>query len=287
MGNYYLYKIGQFLARVLPFKVSHAVVMLLCDLHFTFSKADRRAVENNLKIILKTDRVPVAKVRQVFHNFGEYLLEFFTMTRFLKPDFVESRVHINNKEYLKQVIDKGTGAILVSAHVGNWELGGAILPSLGVPLSVVALAHKDPRVNALFNAQREVFGAKVIQTDTAVRRIIEHLKLKRFVAILADRDFGNHGLSMDFLGRRALIPKGAAFFSLKTGVPIIPIFFIRGANNKFEINIYPPIESPVVPADQITQEVVMGHIQKYLSAIENEIRKNPSQWLLFREFVQS
>jgi len=92
---------------------------------------------------------------------------------------------------------------------------------------------------------------------------------------------------MDFFGRKTMIPKGAAFFSMKTGAPIIPIFFLRTTDGHFEINIYPPIEPPHLPDGKITDAAVRGYIQKYLTIIEDEIRKNPSQWLLFREFWQS
>lgn len=287
MGNYLLYKIGQFFAKVLPYKVSNALVMVICDMHYCFSKADCQAVENNLKIVLKKDHVPRSMVRAVFRNFGKYLLEFFTMTKRLQPAFIESHVRIKNIEYLNDVLQKGKGAILVSAHVGNWEMGGAVLPMLGFPLSVVALSHKDPRVNALFNAQREIFGAMVVQTDVAVRRVVEHLHRNRLVAILADRDFGNRGIVMDFFGRRTMIPKGSAFFSLKIGVPIIPVFFLPIDEDNFEINIYPPIEPPHLTDGKITDQIASEYIQKYLTVIEDEIRKNPSQWLLFKEFWQS
>ncbi len=287
MGNYYLYRTAKFLAKILPLGVSSALVSFLCDMHFCFSKADRQAVENNLKIVLKTDHVPSAQVRAVFRNFGKYLLEFFTMTNYLRPAFVESNVHINNVEYLSRVLEKGKGGIVVSAHLGNWEMGGTILPLVGFPLSIVALAHKDPRVNALFNAQREAFGAVIIQTDVAVRRVVEHLRQNRLVAILVDRDFGNRGLMMDFFGRQTMVPKGAAFFSIKTGAPIIPLFILRTAEGRFEINIHPPIEPPHVPEGKITDEAAKEYIQKYLTIIEDEIKKDPSQWLLFREFWRS
>jgi KDO2-lipid IV(A) lauroyltransferase len=283
MGNYWLYRIGQFLAKVLPIGVSGFLVGRLCDIHFCFSKRDRRAVESNLKIVLKTDQVPYKLVRAVFRNFGRYLLEFFTLDRRLKPSFIESNVHIKNIGHLNDVLQKGKGGIVISAHLGNWEMGGAMLPTLGFPLSVVALAHKDPRVNALFNAKREAFGAMVIQTDVAVRSVMDHLRRNRFVAILADRDFGTRGLLMDFLGHKTMIPKGAAFFSIKTGAPIIPIFFTRTTDDHFEINVYPPIEPPQVPDGKITDKIAMGYIQKYLTIIEDEIIKNPSQWLLFRD----
>jgi len=287
MGNYYLYRVGLFLAKILPIRLSGILVMLLCDMHFCFSKTDRLAVENNLKIVYKTTLVPANQVRAVFRSFGKYLLEFFTMSRRLTPAFLESNVHIKNIEYINEVFKKGKGAIVVSAHLGNWEMGGAVLPMLGFPLSVVALAHKDPRVNALFNAQRENFGAMVIQTDVAVRRVVEHLRQNRLVAILADRDFGNRGLIMDFLGRHVMIPKGAAFFSLKTGAPIVPVFFLRSDDDHFEIKVYPPIEPPELIDGKITDTAAKGYTQKYLTIIEDEIRKNPTQWLLFQNLEAS
>jgi KDO2-lipid IV(A) lauroyltransferase len=287
MGNYWLYRIGEFFAKILPIQVSSVLVSFLCDMHFCFSKTDRQAVEDNLKIVLKTDHVPGPRVRAVFRNFGKYLLEFFTMTKSLQPAFIKSNVHVKNIGYLNEVLQKGKGGIVISAHLGNWEMGGTVLPTLGFPLSVVALAHKDPRVNALFNAKREAFGTMVIQTDVAVRRVVEHLQKNRLVAILADRDFGTRGIVMDFFGRKTMIPKGAAFFSMKTGAPIIPIFFLRTTDGHFEINIYPPIEPPHLPDGKITDAAVRGYIQRYLTIIEDEIRENPSQWLLFREFWQS
>ena len=287
MSNYYLFRVGQFLARVLPRRVAYAIVIFLCDLHFCFSQRDRRAVEHNLKIILNTDHVPSQDVRAVFRYFGQYLLEFFTMTRRLSPAFIQKHVHIQNIEYLNEVLKKGKGGIVVSAHLGNWEMGGAVLPMLGFPLSVVALAHQDPRVNALFNAQREAFGAMVIQTDVAVRRVIEHLHRNRLIAILADRDFGQRGVVMDFFGRQAVVPKGAAFFSLKMGAPIIPVFFIRTAPDHFEVVIYPPMDPPHLPVGKITDDIMTPYIQKYLKTIEIEIKKNPSQWLIFKELEHS
>jgi len=123
----------------------------------------------------------------------------------------------------------------------------------------------------------------VIQTDAAVRRVAEHLQQNRFVAILADRDFGSRGLMMDFFSYKTMIPKGAAFFSMKTGSPIVPLFILRTTDDHFEINIYPPIEPPHLPEGKITDEAAREYIQKYLTIIEDEIRKNPSQWLLFKE----
>ncbi|MEI7998654.1 MAG: lysophospholipid acyltransferase family protein [Candidatus Omnitrophota bacterium] len=284
MGNFYLYKIAVFLVRHLPRSINYALAVFLADCQYLLSSNDREAVSKNLKVILNTNKVPSLMVREVFRNFGKYLVDFFTMTKSLNKDFIKDSVEITGVEYINEALHQGKGGIILSAHLGNWEMGGSVLSFLGYPLSVVALAHKDDRVNALFNSQREFFGTTVIQTNVAIRRCLEHLNRNRLVAILADRDFGHHGLTMDFLGRKALIPQGAAMFALKTGAPIIPVFFLRTAEDKFRFIIQKPIYPPLKENKRIETQEVEGFTKKFLYLIEEQIRQNPSQWSVFCRF---
>ncbi len=284
MGNYYLYKIAEFFTRYLPLSLSYSIAVLLADCQYLLSKTDREAVRANLEIILNTDKVPAGTVRNVFRDFGKYLADFFTMTNRIDKKFIKESVQISGIEYLNEVLRKGKGGIILSAHLGNWEMGGSVLSLLGYPLSVVALSHKDGRVNTFFNSKREFFGTIVIQTNVALRRCLTHLKRNRLVAILGDRDFGHHGLTMDFLGRKAIIPSGAAFFALKTGAPIIPAFFLRTPKDNFYINFEEPIYPPSLNGKTISDQEIKDFIKKYLPLIEKRIRQNPSQWLVFRRF---
>jgi len=284
MGNFYLYKIAQFLTHRLPLSVSYALAVFLSDCQYLLSKTDREAVEANLKVVLNTDQVPPAMVREVFHNFGKYLADFFTMTKRVNGEFIKNSVKIEGIDHLNEVLHKGKGGIILSAHLGNWEMGAALVGLLGYPLSIVALAHQDDRVNNFFNSQREFFGITVIQTNVALRRCLEHLKRNRLIAILADRDFGHHGLLMDFLGRKAIIPQGAALFALKTGAPIIPVFFLRAQQNSFHITFGQPIDPPPMDEGRISNEEIEQFTKKYLPLIEEQIRQNPGQWLMFRRF---
>lgn len=283
MGNYYLYQLAYGMTRCLPLKAAYAVAVLLADCHYFLSQQDRLAVEANLKVILGQEAVPPELVRGVFRNFGKYLVDFFTMTKHMDNDFIKSHVKITNGEYLNEALSKGKGVILVSAHLGNWELAGAVLSRLGYPLSVVALPHQDPRVNDFFNQQRIFFGTTVIPTSAAIRRCLDHARANRCVAILAERDFGTHGIVMDFLGKPTLIPKGAALFSLKTGAPIIPGFFIREANDDFHIIFDKPIYPQEQPA-KITDHHLKDVMRQYIDSIQQQIKKHPQQWLMFREF---
>ena len=284
MGNYYLYKIAEFLVRHLPLSFSYVFAVFLSDCQYLLSKADRKAVYDNLKVILKTNKVPSSTARDVFRYFGKYLVDFFVMTKRINKGFLKDSVTISGVENIDEALQKGKGGVILSAHIGHWEMGAAVISLLGYPLSVVALAHKDDKVNALFNSQREFFGTTVIQTTGAIRRCLDHLKQNRLIAILGDRDFGPHGLTMDFLGRKAIIPKGAALFALKTGAPIIPVFFLRAANDKFHFILGKPINPPSLDGGRVSDQDVEAFIKKYLPLIEEQIRLAPSQWLVFRRF---
>lgn len=279
-----LYRLAYWITRSVPVRMAYALAVFTADCKYAFSKADRRAVEANLKVILNTKHVPAAMAREVFHNFGRYLAEFFVMTKYVDKDFIRDHVEIVNLEYINEVLKHGKGAVMVSAHWGNWEMAGALLSSLGYPLSVVALPHKDPRVNKFFNDQREYFGTTVIPTTTAVRRCVEHLKANRLVALLGERDFSQRGMVMDFLGRPTLIPKGAAVFSLRTGAPIVPSFFTRKDNGDFYAAFGKPIYPSLVANGKATDEELAAMIRPYLHIIEERIRRYPTQWLMFREF---
>ncbi|MBI4308971.1 MAG: lysophospholipid acyltransferase family protein [Candidatus Omnitrophica bacterium] len=287
MGNYYLYQIASFIARIIPLRMAYALAVRIADLHYLFSRTDRKAVEANLKVILGTDPVPPAMARQVFRNFGKYLADFFTMTKYLNADFIKTRVQVRDSGYLNEALSGGKGCVLVGAHLGSWELVGGVLSLLGYPLSVIALPHNDPKVNKFFNDQRAFFGVTVIPSTAAIRRCMEQLNANRCVGILAERDFSQQGMVMDFLGRPTMIPRGAALFSLKTGAPIVHVFMVRDGNDGFHITFERPIYPSSGADGKITDEDLKFLIGQYIKNIEAQIRRHPTQWLMFREFWAS
>lgn len=263
---------------------AYKVAIFISDLQYCFSFRDQRAVRNNLKVILQTQEVAPELVREVFRNFGRYLVEFFRVEKTINQEFIKTKVKIENWENIDKALAQGKGGIVISAHLGNWELGGILLGMLGNPVMAVALPHKERPVNDLFNHQREVKGMTVVSTNHAVRKCFEQLKNNQMVALVADRDFSLSGEIIDFLGRKAFLPKGIAILSIKTGAPIVPVFLIREENNHFRLAIHQPIFPDTVQNDAIEDAVIIKFIKKYIVIIEEQIRKYPTQWLMFREF---
>ena len=284
MFKYFIYKFGQFWVNVLPLKLSYRIAMLLSDLQYYFSFRDRRAVRNNLRIIAPAGSDLQKLSKEVFRNFGKYLVDFFSMALKLDDQFIEQNVKISNPEALEQVLQNGKGGIVITGHIGNWELGAMVISHLGYPLVAIALPHKERPVNDLFNQQRERQGITIIPTSIAIRRCMESLKDNKFIAVVVDRDFASHGVEIDFLGRKAMLPKGAVIFSYKTGAPIIPTFMVRETNDSFSLLILDPIYPQKVIDSELDQETLISTMKKYLTLIEEMIRKYPTQWMMFREF---
>jgi KDO2-lipid IV(A) lauroyltransferase len=283
MFKYFLYIVGRFITNGLPLNVAYKIAVFFSDLQYHFSPRDRKAVTENLKTILKTDRDVSPEVRQVFRNFGRYLAEFFK-DELITKNYIKKNIEVLNIGYIDEVLKKGKGAIIVTGHIGNWELGGIVLGELGYPLMAIALPHKERPVNELFNAQRAKKGVTVVPTSVAVRRLIETLRANKIVALVADRDFGQHGEVMPFLGKDVLIPKGAAIFSLKTGAPIVPMFLVRKEGEKFVLMVEKPIEPPKAFKGAVPPDAVVDLIGRYLKVIENKVYAYPTQWLMFRRY---
>jgi len=165
------------------------------------------------------------------------------------------------------------GGILLTAHIGNWELMGALFSRLsGGKLSVVAKPMKNKRVDRLINSIRESWGIKVIPTGKVIE-IVKELKKGRYVGILLDqRPKVKEGVLTTFLGRKAYTNKGAAILSIKTGKPAIPAFcFIE--DGKYVIRTYEPIYPEGKSVEELTQE--------YTRAIERAVKEHPEQWFWF------
>lgn len=282
MFNYFLYRIGQFIALHTPIKIAYAIAVFASDIHSLFADKDRSAVNANLKIIFprKTNR-QIRRIRLAMsRNFAKYLVDFFRFEK-LNRGYIDKNVRIENIHYVDNAIRQGKGAILLTAHLGNWELGGVVISQLGYPLWAVALPHKDKRVNDFFNHQRESKGLHVIQLGRAVRHCMRILRDKQVIALVGDRDFNERGAVLDFFGKPAFFPEGPAAFALNTGAPIIPGYMIRNPDDSFTLRFEKPLEFSL---SGNKKEDIKQMISDYKSIIEGWIRRYPEQWYMFRRF---
>jgi lauroyl/myristoyl acyltransferase len=277
-----LYKIGIYLALNTPLKIGYAIATFISTLYRLFSVKDKQAIMDNLKIIFPDyDRKSMEKTaNRIFINFGKYLVDFFRFS-IIDKEYIRRYVKVEGRAFLDEAFKKGKGVILISAHLGNWELGGLVLSAIGVPLDVVALTHKQENINNFFNDQRKLKGVGVIPVGAAVRRCFSVFSQNRAVALVSDRDYFDNGFCVSFFGKETIIPKGPALFSRRCGSPIVPVFMIRNNDDTFTLKILDPIE-PVYTENEYNDLILIT--KKIVHVMEKMIRECPDQWFVFRHF---
>jgi KDO2-lipid IV(A) lauroyltransferase len=282
MIYYLIYKLGAFLSLHLPLKLAYKIAIFFSDLHYLFANKDRANVKANLKAIFphKSPREIKSIRLAMFRGFAKYLVDFFRFS-LLDKNNIKNILRIVNLHYVDAALAKGKGAIVLTAHTGNWELGGVGMALNGYPIGAVALPHRHKRVDRFFNSQRQEKGLIVMPLGRAARDCLRLLRENKIIALLGDRVFNAKGMLTDFFGLPTYLPEGSAAFSLKTGAPIIPGFVLRNPDDTSKLVFEKPIEYfSCGDRDKDLREI----LSRYKLIIEDYIRRYPEQWFMFRPF---
>ena len=279
---FYLYKLGYFLSKILPRRMCYVLVEIVTMIAYSASKTSRRELKENLRIVFdeKASEEYLDKmVFRVFRNFGKHLADFFKVTKYSK-DSLSKYVKFINKQYIDECLSEGKGVILLSLHIGNWELGGAALGASGYPISAIVLEHQDKKTDELFVNQRGINKVKSIPIGPKVKECFRALKKNEIVGIVGDKDYTKTGIEINFFGKKAIIPKGPAIFAVKTGAPVIVCGTIRKNDYEFEMIFAEPIKYKLTGN---TEKDVIEIMKIYIKYFEDFIRGNPDQWYAFRK----
>lgn len=179
-------------------------------------------------------------------------------------------------ERLVEASRRGTGALLVGSHFGNWELAGFVLPRLGVPLVSVARPLDDPRLDAMLLAFRTATGAGIIPKQEAVRGALRALRAGKVVAILNDQNtLRREAVFVPYFGKLAATTPLAAHLHLRSGAPMFPGFTVPEGDG-YRIVIEPRLE---VATSSDRDQAVLAITAAITSRIEHWARRHPEAWL--------
>lgn len=272
-------KIVLFLGAILPLSVLRWFGRILARCAIPFVQRERRREDEHLAIAfpeLKISARRNVRKRSELH-FGNVLGEVAWLMH-ADPCDVERICDITGEEHLFRALEAGTGAVLITGHIGNWELLNARLGISGIPMSIAVRNVYDSRIDTLAGNLRSRFGTDVIHRGgDAGRRLFAALKSNRVNGLLIDQDIRDiAGTFVPFFGKPAWTPSGAAALALKTGSPVIPAFDHRRSDGSHLVEVYPPL---AVPSEGSMEERVRQLTADATAAIERQIRAHPEQWV--------
>jgi KDO2-lipid IV(A) lauroyltransferase len=188
-------------------------------------------------------------------------------------------VRPEGRERLDRALAQGKGAIVVTAHVSNWDILAAASASYGYPVSAVTNELPSDGLNELVIASRERIGMKMIGLGPgSLRQILKALARNEVVALASDLYSGDRGVRVPFFNRPAIFPSGPAAIALKTGAPIIPVWIRRQPDNLYVAEVEDPIE---VSRTGDTARDIQVTTERIVEFFERIIRREPDQWLVF------
>ncbi len=267
---------------LLPRKVALNLGVLLADLFFLFLHREKAIAIENLSMAFgrEKSRDEILRIcRHCFENLGKGLMEVFQMPRLNSGNFGRL-ITLEGRQNIDNALQMGRGGIILTAHLGNWELLAAGLALAGYKSNYIVRPVRSPRLDALLDRTRKGVGGKPIPRGASVKTALQCLRRNELLGILSDVDTKVDGVFVDFFGRPAFTPRGPVSIALRTGAALLPTFVIRQEDDTHKIVAEKALELKI-SGDQ--EEDIRINTARFTKIIESYVRKYPEQWLWIHE----
>lgn len=263
-----------FLLAHLPARAGLGVGRRLGDLAWILLHRRRALTLENLERAFGHDQ-PSAERRRVgrqsFQHLGMNLVEacvFF----FRPPAVLLSGVEFHGAGLLRDAAAEGRGVLLLTAHLGNWELLAASHVLAGPPLSVVVRPLDSPVLDRVVSRFRLRGGVELIPKRRGLRGVLDALRRGRMVGLLLDQNASRgEGVFAPLFGVPASTSRSLALLALRTGAPVMPVFIRREPDGRHRVDVEPRVDAPA-------ERSVQAYTTVFNQVIERAIRRSPEQW---------
>jgi lauroyl/myristoyl acyltransferase len=282
MFTYYVYRLFGFIVPLIPLRVGHWLAERLADLAAFLRPKERAIVRANIRQALGHDPGDAQLDRMAYSAYRSSMKNYFDL--FWMParptEQISSRVQSQGWEHLQAAFDMGKGVIVTSLHFGDPELALQMVPLAGKPCLAPA-EHVQPEALYQYLCRlRMTRGVHLIPVDGPLTELLRALRRGEAIGLALDRDATNSGREVEFFGKQAHLPDGTAQMALRTGAPVVVILTWRLPKSRYILRAFPPVVFPVTrQPDDATVEAAM---RRLLEVVEPELRKDPSQWVVFR-----
>jgi Kdo2-lipid IVA lauroyltransferase/acyltransferase len=239
----------------------------------------RRVGERNLELALP-ELPPVERnriLRGLFRNLGAQLVEFCRMPRYTVKN-TRNWLRTEGLENYLAAEARGKGVLVLTGHLGGWELSGFYHSLMGHPMGMVIRRLDNRLLDEYVNHIRCLHGNRVLHKDDFARGLLTAMRAGETVGILMDTNMTPpQGVFVKFFGIIACTASGLARVALKTGAAVVPGFLVwESAEGKYVLHFGPELrfaESDDHEAD------ILAATQQCNDVLESWIRRYPDQWL--------
>ena len=279
---YLLYQLVRFLIAVSN-SIPRITWLKFCGrlgrLGYPFATQTRNLMIKNIGIAfgneLNADQIR-ALAKKTFEMMGKNAGEILRATQLGSEAEADKFIVTHNRDIYEQAKAKKKGVVIITGHLGAFDLQVTNMALRGANPNVVGTPIKDARLNKLLWDQRNKHGAVAIERGKDTMKMLKVLKSAGTVGLLIDQDTKVKSRFVNFFGKPASTPVGAAILAMKTGAVVVPTSIYLGDDWKQHMTFFPEVpmrNTGDEEADMVYNTQVMTTI------LENMIREHPDQWV--------
>jgi lauroyl/myristoyl acyltransferase len=277
MLRFRAFRMIQWLMERLPRRLAYALAIVIARFAYIFAGRARRTLQENLRAALP--EVSDRELRLIsWNNFRNHSKAYADLMRLpsARVEDLGPLLHVDGLEHLEAARAHGRGVLVVSAHMGSWEVAAAIWSATIAPVSLFAEELEPREMYEWYRRTRARLGISVLPLSRAgLKQVVRALEAEEMVVTAIDRDVLRTGILVDFFGRPAHIPEGPAAIALRKGTPLLPVCVYRLPDDTYQAVGYPPIIAETTGDREHDLREVM---QKLVAHLEEIIRAHPDQW---------
>jgi len=276
-----------FLARRLPRRAMYGILRQTGGRYMRRRGKYMAALRSNLSTILGKSEGSEEVARKAEDLVDAHFAAWVDFLHFATRPPEEGARLVESVSGFQRILDgreRGKGVLLLTAHLGNWEVGGLMLAQAGQPIHVVLVPDIYPAVERSRRRLHERAGVTEIRVDRSFAPtlgVMRALDANGIVAMQGDRDFNNTGIAVPFMGREAYFPRGPLRVAMATGATVLPAFIVRVPDGRYRAILEEPLP---IDRDGDREEALRRNVERYVGILERYVRAHPEQWYCFYPF---
>ena len=274
-------------SRHLPRRVMHGGGRALAVVYYRLRPKYLRAARRNLAVILGAPEDAPQVRRLASEMVASHFRAWVDFMHFATRPPEDAARLIEGVVGYSRIVEgrlRGKGVLLLTAHLGNWEVGGLMLAQVNQPIHVVLVPDIFPgveRERRRLHARCGVTEIRVDHSFVPTLSVLRALGENEIVAMQGDRDFDNTGIAVPFFGREAFFPRGPLRVAMASGAVVLPAFIVGLPDGRYRAIVEEPL--PIV-TDGDRDAALRRNLLAYVALLEQYVRRYPEQWYCFYPF---
>ena len=217
-------------------------------------------------------------IREHYRHLGLMLIELIRLPG-ISPEKLQQKTIFHGDAIAKKALAKGKGILVLTGHIGNWEMIAPAWVQRGYAINAIGKEMKSAAGNTFIKLIRDDKGVTTIPRRNSMKDIIKTLNNNEAIAVMIDQNMtADEGVFVDFFGHQACTLSGLAVLAARTDAAILPVYCYRDEDlSRHHTVVLPEIHLEKTQGN--ARASIIHNTARFTKILEAIIDEHPEQWL--------